>query len=458
LGILLLALFANLAFRALKTDHRKAFIWTGVWLGLAALVRGNVLALAAFLLILILRRRGSAPLRNAATFVGAIGLVILPITIHNAVTSGDFVLTSYAGGFNAYIGNGRLATGRSYVFPPEITSNPALEEFDITHAAVKDSHRALSPAEVSAYWWHKTSAYVVAHPAHELEVLLNKLEAFWSNDEPYDNYDMDFIERHFATILSWPLSGFGLLAGLSVLALVAMPREQRGAGTFFVGMLLLYMLTLLPFYVTDRYRLSAVVFLLPLAGAALPSVLARWKERRADLLIIGAAAMTATVALTSWPAGRSAADEAFAWSTLCTLYEDEGMPLASILALNQALALSPHTVGADAWIKAADATDHLGRHAEAEQTLQKIASTYPGDGTIPYNLGRMKFEDGDLAAALSYFQKAIDLTPTFTLSYRGVAAVYSRYGERAQALEAVRKGLAIVPTDEKLLEILPQLQ
>jgi Tfp pilus assembly protein PilF len=70
----------------------------------------------------------------------------------------------------------------------------------------------------------------------------------------------------------------------------------------------------------------------------------------------------------------------------------------------------------------------------------------------------VKLLAGDYPAAYEAFKKAVEQMPTFPASYRGLAVVYDHYGERAKAIDIVRQGLAIVPTDPSLNEVMRQLQ
>src|SRR5262249_9588498 len=85
LGIFLLALFALFAFRALQSKDKKEFLWSGLCLGLGAIVRGNVLALSVVVLAFLFLRKKSARGRDALMFAAGIAAVILPVTLHNAI-------------------------------------------------------------------------------------------------------------------------------------------------------------------------------------------------------------------------------------------------------------------------------------------------------------------------------------------------------------------------------------
>ncbi len=459
LVIFLTALFLTFAYEAMKTNTRKAFVFTGIGLGLCAMVRGNALFFIPVILFLIYWKHRRKGLKNGVAFLLGVCAMILPITLHNAIASHDFVLLSYSDGFNAYIGHNPTATGVSYVFPPEVTSAPEREEYDITRVAEKNTGHSLSPSGVSNYWRNEAMGYAFTHPVREFQMLLSKLWAFWNNAEPYDNYDIEFIGQNFSTILSLPLVSFGFVFMLAAFAVCTLGKKHRHDLVFFGGFTLLYMVTLIPFYVTERYRLPVVVYFLPLSGAAIPVLTTAWKKKEwGDYMGVTSIALLALgLSFIRLPA-ETRQDPAFEWSVLTTLYEEEGQHVAALEAFTRALTINQNHVGSDAWIRAADAKAKLNHRDEGEKLLQDAMKRYPTDGSVMYNYGRMKLEDNDYASALTAFQKAIKIMPSFTQSYRGVAVVYDHYGERAKAIEAVRRGLAIVPSDPSLNEVMGQLR
>jgi len=451
LGLLLMALAMLLTYQAIA--ERKTILWAGLVLGLSALVRGNVLLLALLPLCVFIFERRRHAIKHSALYLLGIALAILPVTLHNLYVSHDFVLLSYAGGFNAYIGHGPMATGTSYEFPPNITD----EEYDTTRiASVALGHEA-KPSEVSAYWQTQAFDYAKTHLVHERGMLVDKLMAFWSNAEPFDNYDMRFIARTFPTVLSLPLPGFGLIALLAAFGAVGCQKLQRPAVKLIVMAILLYMLSLLPFYVTDRYRLPVVVFLFPLAGLGISASTDLIKAKRQRRLILACSAAFLMTVISFWPQDRDAVNAAYDWGVLSILYEDEGAHTQSLDAFDRSMVIDLHQAGPDVWIKHAEAEAQLGRTEEARKVIQQALILFPTDGSVTYNYGRRKYMDGDYVSARAAFEKAIRQTPTFLLSYRGLALTYARDGERTKALEIAKQGLAINPSESQLRALVDTL-
>lgn len=457
LGLLLLTIFLMVVLRALKQNRMRDFFWSGALLGLCALVRGNIVLLApAVLVVAVLKWRGKS-LKGCAVFVAALVLFIAPATIHNYIASRDFVPINYADGFNLYIGNSPTANGTNE-YPPEISSDPVQEELaTIWVARERLGHEPL-PSEVSTFWRDRAFDYMLHNPEQELVLLRNKAAAFWNTAEPFDSYDIGFIRENFGTILNAPLPEFWLIALLAAFGAAAAWPERRGMIAGLGVFTFVYTASVLLFYVTDRYRLPVTVFLLPLAGAALPC---GWRLVLAKhWLRLGGASLFALLVLfiSLLPLINAVDLTAFHWGTLSTIYSDLGRDREAIKALHKAVAISPTEAGAQAFVRGSFAEQRLGDDDEAERLLKTAMELYPHDGVAQYNYGRFKAGKGDMKAALAALQKAVELTPTYVLNYYALAKVYERLGDRAHAVEYMQRGLVLDSSNALLLEMQAQLQ
>lgn len=459
LGLFLLAAFTWMLLRALHGGKGRDFALAGCCLGLCALVRGNALVLVPVVWAIIAARPRvlAAPYKSASIFVAAALFAILPATLHNLAASRDFVLINYDDGFNLYLGNSPWATGASYDFPPFINADPRPEEIVETEVAQRATGmKEMPPSAVSGYWRRQALDYMAENPAHSLSLLGTKFMAFWNAGQQFDNYDIPFIERNFSTILSAPLVSFWLIALLAAFASVALWPVRRTEIASLLALAIAYMASVLLFYVTERYRLPMIVFMLPLAGAALPAGLALAREKNWKRL---AAAMTGTflmLGLALWP--RPATDlSAYDWGTLSSIEADRGNYQEALQLIDKAMAASPEKVGADGMIKASYAEERLGHMDKAMQWLLQARQFYPDSGVILYNVGRLQATQGRLTDALASFRQAIELTPGYALTYYAEAVVQEHLGRHAEAIESARRGLAVAPDDVRLRDISQQL-
>ncbi len=456
LGLFLLSLFLLLALRALNGNKARDFIGCGAILGLFALVRGNALFLALLVPLLAFRQHRQASLKNSALFIGAMIAFVAPATLHNYIVSHDFVPVNYSYGFNLYIGNSPSADGTNR-FPPGISVNPAGEESDVSRSARAETGRNLKPSEVSAYWRGRALDYAWQHPLRELDLLKSKVWFFISKTEAIDNYDLDFIQSNFPSILGLTFPGIELILCLAVFTLVATGKSRPQ--TVVIGcMAAAYILSVLPFYVTDRYQLPVVVFLLPLAGAAFPAaqdLIAAKKTRR--LIMAGGAAL-GLLGLSLMRIPIVVDVTAYDWGVLSAIYADAGQDAEALKAMYKALALSPATMGEQSLVRGAYIEERMG-HKKAVQRLLDIArDNYPNSSDVWYNYARMRALQGDFAGALAPLQQAVKLSPDNVLYHATLAHVYFKLGDRARATEVLNQGLALSPNDPGLLQDRAELQ
>ncbi len=457
LGLFLLAAFLVFALRALDKNHLRDFGWCGFFLGLSVLVRGNVLFLLPALWSLAWMRRSKEAIKGCVLSLAICIVCIAPATLHNFIASNDFVPVNYADGFNLYVGNSPIANGTD-AYPADISTNPIQEEVETTYIARQKTGADLKPSGVSLFWRDKALDFVTTHPLAELGVIKKKIIAFWSNDEVFDDYNVDFIRDHFSTALSYSMRWFGLISCLAAFTVVAGWREKKQSILVLSVFALVYMVSLLPFYVTDRYRLSAVVFLLPLAGAAIPCAIRLLKSRAWPQLAGGLIAASCFAFLAAQPVEKGAlSPPAFNWGLLTTLYADAGSDAAAIDALHKALALNPQDAGFVPIDRGAEAEQHLGNQIEAERLYNLATQLFPQASGAWYYLGVMKGDKGDLPGARNALNKAVQIDPSFVINYTTLANVYLRMGDRPHAIETLNRAATIDPTDASVTQALREL-
>lgn len=458
LSLFLLALFLVFMLRLFRQSRMRDAFWGGALLGLFVLTRGNALLLAPAVLALGFWKWRHKFWTKGAVLIGAMVLFIAPATIHNYVVSGDFVLIGYDDGFNLYIGNAPMANGTND-YPPEISTDPIQEELATIWEARQAAGHAIGPAEVSDFWRMKAVDFAMRNPWHELWLMKNKFLAFWNTVESFDCYDIPFIRKNFNTVLSGPLLlPFWPIPVLAAFGAVPAWVEQRKGFVILTGLALAYMFSVMVFYVADRYRLPVTLFLLPLAGAAVPY---GWKWVRAKKWkpLAGASALALVFLVLALRPPSDAVDlTAFDWGTLSTVYFDLGEDQETLDALDKALEISAENAGSQAFVRGALVEQNRGQEDEAEKLLKDAIRLYPQDGVLEYNFGRLRAMHGDMQGALAHLQKAVGLAPTYLLNYYALARIYQKLGDNAHAVDSARHGLMVDPSDARLLAVLDELQ
>ena len=286
-----LIVFLDIAFVLLlviAAEKRRWPLWAaaGLLMGLSAIARPNILLFAPPLCvwILLLARRSSGARRTYAGWKGGVGhacafglallVPILPITARNLVVGDDTVLIASQGGVNFYIGNNPDTDGVTAVVPG--TSNNWWEAYFATHAMAE---RALGhkpkPSEVSRFFFDKGLQFWIDDPKLAAYSLMMKLRYFFCRQEYANNKCIYTFTEEFTPVTAWLPLGFWIVAPLGLLGLfislfargsVAPGRGGEAPGMLRLfplwGFILFYTLSVVIFFITARFRVPVVPFLI----------------------------------------------------------------------------------------------------------------------------------------------------------------------------------------------------
>lgn len=251
-----LAMFALLttvivAMLAKQWNRRALWLVAGAMGGLAATVVATSLIIPAIVAGLARRR---APL----VVLGA-ALAIAPVTSRNFVRGHELVLISSNGGINFWIGN-----------------NPKYEEMVSIRPDVQWKRLVEEPSRAgvrgdaasSRYFARKALAWALAEPWAFVRLQLHKLRLLVSGNEIYRNQAIypARVDSPILALLLWKIPGlafpFGLLLPLALVGLAVGARRAPLLALSVAGLSVM----VLAFFVTARYRVMLVPFLLIFAA------------------------------------------------------------------------------------------------------------------------------------------------------------------------------------------------
>jgi tetratricopeptide (TPR) repeat protein len=95
----------------------------------------------------------------------------------------------------------------------------------------------------------------------------------------------------------------------------------------------------------------------------------------------------------------------------------------------------------------------LRRDPEAEQVLEQAATRAPGDAEIPYDLGRIYYQQGRHAEAAAAFRRATTLDPLAYRAWDNLGLATEALGDFAQAQQHYLKALALVHQDHPRYDV-----
>jgi len=441
------------------------FALTGFLTGLSALFRGNTLALFPLFICILPIVRSTTLCISDRIAAGALAFVcmlipILPITWHNYRAEGDFIFLTSNMGMNLYIGNNPTAVG-VYESPP----TTSLEPRGLYAARAELGREEISSKEINSFWSSKAVRWLREHPREQITLMRRKLLLlFYKEDFPQIYHLRVLVDE--MPVLKLPLIGFGLIYPLAMVGAVFAWRRRSAALLTFLGALVLLPLSILPFFITERYRLAyQPVFILVAAwgaaGVVRAAVEARWHMLRTPLIAAGA------MALLVWPPWITL-DPRFAHLKYTLAHGTPELKAALfMLAEDHARAREilegedPRNLGPVGLFTLAGLLMNDGERADPCQAmalLELAAERQPGQWEILAGLGGASYLCGNLEQARSCYYQVLQLHGTMTREdLVNLFMVHVRLREPKDAAEVLDMLLIQYPGDDYIRSLKHEL-
>jgi tetratricopeptide (TPR) repeat protein len=503
--VLVLALLSTKA----KPSYGRLIICGGL-LGLSALARPNVLlvGVAFFFWILFyfppgrefVKSKGKnhtahtkvsiskKSLLYAVFFtLGAI-LVISPVTLRNYVKGKDFVLIASQGGMNFYIGNNPQSDGVSAFLPGARGTWWGLHD-DATRIAEESMHKKLKPSQVSQFWYGQGMKFIKKHPFDFLRLTMKKLALFWNGNELSNNKDIYFFAKRSGILkgLIWRFViyfPFGIMCPLALLGMILSYKQFKNTLALLL-FIFVYMSSVILFFVTARFRVQVLPFLIIFSAYALNWFLIKIKEKRfsqvaKSFLILVLISIPINLHIPGYQ------DLGVAWShfNLGYAYGDKKDFSNAIQEYQMALSYDPNF--ADAYLSLGALYRQQGKYTLALQELEKALShgadtvlvlcnrgmiysafglldkaeedyklsiALRGNDYFPHHLLGEIYEDKSMwEQAIAEFELALQYNPEFAPAYYELGLIYQRLGKKDQAVSALENFLKIGGIDPNQIE------
>jgi Flp pilus assembly protein TadD len=449
----LVFVFWFVVWRVAKSERAPALmecLLLGLLIGMTAMGIATILFLVPLVLAgIAIKERVSGNFRGilaaALLFLAGVGAGTSPAWLHNCFVARDPVFLSAHSGINFWIGNNPIANGYPR-FPPGLRAGQAAMLQDSITGAETALGRPLKRSEVSAFWSAQAQNYIANHFRDWLKLLACKARNFWSAFQ-YDDLSIISNLREQGIIL--PGLYFGIVAALALPGMLFAWRIVP-ASRWLIAAILLQMISLLPVFVTERYRLAAVPGLLLFAGFGL-SIL--WQScamvslRPVAIYFALLLCSTIAVALPERDPSLWALD---AYNSGWQALESGNLPLAE-RKLTLALAYVPQN---------AETNFALGNLRLAQGDAGAADSFY--HATLNYepthkgalnNLGVLALENNRLPEAEAWFQQALAQNPRDPKTHFLLAKTLLAAGRLAPAKIEIDRALELAPTQHEFISL-----
>jgi len=430
----------------------------GILIGISAIARPNILlfvpVLIVFLGILWLKKRdsfGDAAFRFFFLFCGLI-LPIIPPALHNYKVGRCFVPISSYGGINFYIGNNPNAdvytartARRMYFFG---RYEDSVEMFAKEEEGERLGRDNLNAAEISNYWFRCAVEWIRREPGAWIRLMLKKTALFFNNYEIKNNKNMYFVTRYSAILrLFLSFLPFALVGSLGLIGLVfAMIKKRTPETLVLVLFFITYILGVVLFFVSARYRAPALTILFPFAGYALTVLWDASGARRQFTLFTGMGALVILMGLsiTDWYHIKPPNFSREHWSVGNCWFEKGNLDLAET-HFRKALELDPDYD--DALNNLGEALYEKQNYGDAMDVFKALVKKYPDYVGGYNNLGvcyesLMMYEPAE-----RNYRRALEIYPGHVRARINLAEVLIKQGKRDDAREEFEQALRLAPQD-----------
>jgi tetratricopeptide (TPR) repeat protein len=417
----LLVLFAVLLIWSLiRASERRtwwSFLCSGLLLGLASITRPNFLAFLPVILIWLVMVFPGELRRNVKSFImvaAGAAILIFPVTLRNILVGHDDVLIASQGGINFYIGNNPQADGASASIPE---FGPTWQYSDAEYLAKKETGqlgKEIKPSEVSSFFYNKGYKYIFGKPLSWLGLMIKKLDLFWNSYEISNNQNLYFYRR-FASITKILPPLFWLISPLSLIGLVLVFKKGREYHiiAYFV---IVYMLTVVAFFVNSRFRLPVLPFLTIMAAYAFWTGIDFIRERNIKRIAIFAVSLIILFPITNIDFyGISHDSFAMSHFSLGNVYFKKGMTDQALAEYDTALTMAPCVPKAH--LNRGVIYFSRGDYKQAEREFDLELAQCRSSAEAHNNLAVLKRLQGDLDASLSEARDAVREKPQYLEAY-----------------------------------------
>jgi len=433
------------------SDKNDKFDWLGVGLlvGIAALLRANILLFILFVLIWFLlkirsnRKFKNYALRSMFLFLIGTAIPILPITIRNFIVADDFVLLTSNGGINFYIGNNERSPG-VFITPVEFNyyDDMAGQKFAQQKLGYK-----ISASEASSFWYGEGLSFLTSNPGKGIGLLLKKSFLFFGEGENAQSaiMDQDYFTQNYSNILKLPLFGFYFISLFGIFGLVLAFKKKRNEQQLLYSLFLAYFLGTILFFVNGRFRLGITPLFIVFASYGIYMIVEKLKEGNFKEFVIPSTTVLVFILSFNFIIEKPEFNDYDAYMQLGEIAFQEEDYDKAVDYYNKSLFFKDYYL---TYMNIGNALALKKDYRNAVAAFTKSIARNPSDPMVHFNLGYAYTQQNMFEQAIDSFNKAIDIDPTFAGAYRNAGIIFYIQEDWENALFYFDKFLEISDDEE----------
>ena len=444
----ILAIFLNLLLllhlSRQPSPARWPYLVSGLLLGICALAVANILLFLPFLLFWLWSTSKRAHivlpriLQQGVLLLLGCGLVIAPVALRNYLIGGDLVLISHNAGINFYIGN-------NPDYDHTVNIRPGQDWIDLIGSPEREAGIE-RPSSKSRFFFARSWEYITDAPLDYLKLMGRKLYLFWHGDEIRRNLDPYFARRDstLLQVLLWKFGlafPFGLVGPFALLGLAFFWCSKEGRtpeGRLLLFFILAYMLSVILFFVTARYRLPAVPILLLFAAFGLYRL---WHTSHLPWVLVG---VVGVIVLTNLGAGRmDIAGDTQQRFWMGYAYDKKGMVANAMREYRAVIEDRPDH--RNALLSLANIYNAKAQHADAIELYHQYLRFYPETVPTRFLLGNAYLGTQLYQEAIAVYSDLVPLQPQWAALHGRLGYAYLMAGQPQRAVQAYRRTLDLQP-------------
>ncbi len=441
----------------IRINRTLSCLVLGAIIGAGASGRPNlflILAVAVPIWLFIRNRSRPGGYRTALACIAGSVLLLIPPLLYGASQTGRLVPVSTSGGINFYIGNRPGANG-TFEAPAGMRADMQGMFEDARKAAGDITGRELTHAEASRFWFGRTLGEIRDNPAGWIRLLARKLLLFWNGTEVATILDISFY-REPCPVLALPFFTFALISPLSLIGLIVLWRGGRNRSVVFL-FVLAGLASVLPFFITSRYRLPIIPVLMICSAVFIYWVVSeilrrRWKYPILSILLF------VTLLLVVSTRSMVEVNRSAGYTFLGNHFKQAGEEERAADAYEKAFRLDPGRV--ETRINYARSLAKRGEHGRA---LELYSSSFKSRPDFPYlalEYGSLleQMQRGDDARKLYLYATSLPRKAEQVMAFKLLSRMAYSNKNRDEAISWIGKALEIAPGDEGLIRLLNMLE